>query len=368
MRHAAPFFSWGFFIFGLNKMMRINFYLRTGHAGVLCAFAAIFLCAPVLRGAQTAPPVAQTNIEGAKSGAPLIVKDDKGRQVEVPQPLKRIISLAPSVTETIYALGAQDRLVADTDVCNYPPAAQKLPKIGGPFTPNLEVIVSLKPDLVVVAADSGNRKETADALDLLHVPTYATSAKTVDEVLASIVKLGDVLGNGEQGRTLSESLRARLQDLHHRLENVTPTRVLFVVWQEPLMSIGQDTYIADALRHAGAESVVQTKQDWPRVSWEEVVRLQPTYLVFASAHPEEITAMMAGMRNLPGWRDLKAVEENKIVIVSEAINLPAPRLVDSIEELARHLHPEAFIDAPHVPAATVNLAKHSVAHAAESAQ
>jgi iron complex transport system substrate-binding protein len=335
--------------------MPIKFHPRIGRADALCGVAIILFCTSGMLRAQTAPP-AQTNGDGAKS-APLIVKDEVGRTVEVPQPLKRIISLAPSVTETIYALGAQDRLVADSDVCNYPPAAQKLPKIGGPFTPNLEVIVSMKPDLVVAAANSGNRKEAVDALDLLHVPTYATNAKTVDDVLTSVVRLGDVLGVGEQGRALSESLRLRLQDLHRRLENVAPTRVMFVVWQEPLISIGQDTYIADALRRAGAESVIQTKQDWPHIGWEEVVRLQPAYLVFASAKPEEITVTLNGMRNLPGWRDLKAVEENKIVIVSEAINLPAPRLVDAIEELAKRLHPEAFVEAPKIPVGTVHLAK-----------
>jgi iron complex transport system substrate-binding protein len=355
--------------------MRIKFHYRVGRADALCAVAIILFCAPTELRAQTVPPP-QTNGDSAKSTAPLIVKDDVGRTVEVPQPLKRIISLAPSVTETIYALGAQDRLVADTDVCNYPPAAQKLPKIGGPFTPNLEVIVSLKPDLVVAAANSGNRKESVDALDLLHVPTYATNAKTVDDVLTSVVKLGDVLGVGEQGRVLSESLRVRLQDLHHRLENVAPTRVLFVVWQEPLITIGQETYIADALRRAGAESVIQTKQDWPHIGWEEVVRLQPAYLIFASAKPEEITATLNGMKNLPGWRDLKAVEENKIVIISEAINLPAPRLVDAIEELAKRLHPEAFADAPKVPTGMVHLSKRAPVlrsvptsmHAAESAR
>jgi iron complex transport system substrate-binding protein len=347
--------------------MPILFHRRIFSASALYALAAI------VAGAQTIPPplqssTTQTNSADAKAAVPLIVKDDMERSVTVPQPVKRIISLAPSVTETIYALGAQDRLVADTDVCNYPAAAQKLPKVGGPFTPNLEVIVSLKPDLVVVAANSGNRKETADALDLLHVPTYATNAKTVDDVLNSIVKLGDVLGVGEQGRILTESLRGRLQDLHHRLENIVPTRVLFVVWQEPLISIGQETYIADALRHAGAESVISTKQDWPKVSWEEVVRLQPTYLVFASAHPEDIMTMMTGMRNLPGWRDLKAVEENKIVIVSDAINLPAPRLVDAIEELAKHLHPEAFVDAPHTPTGMAHLVNRTIARVAESAK
>jgi iron complex transport system substrate-binding protein len=349
------------------RLMRTSYYRRIFSSTALCAIATI------VAGVQTTPlaplRVAQANGDNAKA-APLVVKDEAGRTVEIPQPVKRIISLAPSVTETIYALGAQDRLVADTDACDYPPAAQKLPKVGGPFTPNLEVIVSLKPDLVVVAANSGNRKETADALDLLHVPTYATNAKTVDEVLTSIVRLGDVLGAGEQGRTLSESLRTRLQDLHRKLENVAPTRIFFVVWHEPLMSIGQDTYIADAMRRAGAESVIPTREGWPRVSWEEVVRAQPEYLVFGSAHPEEITTMMAGMRNLPGWRDLKAVEEHKIVIISDAVNSPAPRIVDAIEELARRLHPEVFVDAPRAPAGVVHqaaaLTAGATTHAAES--
>jgi iron complex transport system substrate-binding protein len=372
MRRAAPFFSWGFFIWKRINLMRLKIHRRFRGAHALGALTAIISAAaflffsPVASCAQSPPSQSQTqgtqsNGESAKPTSPLIVKDEAGRTVEIPQPVKRIISLAPSVTETIYALGAQDRLIADTDACLYPAAAQKLPKIGGPFTPNLEVIVAMKPDLVVVAANSGNRKETADALDLLHVPTYATNAATVDDVLASIVRLSDVLGVGEQGRALSESLRARLQDLHHKLESATPARVFFVVWHEPLMSVGQNTYIADAMRRAGGESVIPIKEGYPRVSWEEVVRAQPEYIVFGSVHPEEITAMMAGLRNLPGWRDLKAVAENKIVIISDGINVSAPRIVDAIEELARHLHPEVFTDAPHVPAG-------SVIHAARSAQ
>jgi iron complex transport system substrate-binding protein len=300
------------------------------------------------RAAQSAPPPAvQTNPEPAKAAGPLVVKDDVGRRVEVPQPVKRIVSLAPSLTETIYALGLQDRLVGDTDFCDYPAEAKKLPKVGGPFTPNLEVILSLKPDLVLLAANSANRKETADSLDLLHVPAYATDARTIDDVLASVMKLGEVLGAAEQARALTDSLRARLDALHKKLGTVTPVRVLFVVWQEPLISIGQETFLADAIRRAGAESVIRTKQDWPHVNLEEAVKQQPEYLVFASAHPEEITASLATMRNLPGWRDMKALQENRVVIISEAINKPAPRLIDAIEELARDLHPEVFAEGPH---------------------
>ncbi|MFZ0818648.1 MAG: cobalamin-binding protein [Candidatus Acidiferrales bacterium] len=323
---------------------------RASVSAVRTAAVAVLLSASALLAAQTAPPATlptQTNAESPKAAAPLVVKDEAGRRVEIPQPVRRIVSLAPSVTETIYALGLQDRLVADTDFCDYPPEAKKLPKVGGPFTPNLEVILSLKPDVVLLAANSGNRKETAEALDLLHVPAYATSAKTVDDVVASIARLGEVLGAADQGRALADSLRARLDALHKKLGTAAPVRVLFVVWQEPLISIGQETFLADAMRWAGAESVVQTKQDWPHVNLEEVVKLQPEYLVFASAHPEEITAILAGLRNVPGWRDMKALQENRIAIVSDAINRPAPRLVDAIEELARDLHPEVFAEGPH---------------------
>jgi iron complex transport system substrate-binding protein len=354
----APFSRGAFLFVGEWVSMRIGFGHKFGElkrwrasasttvATILCC-AALLLLTSVARGAQSAPPAAQTNPETAKAAAPLIVKDEAGRRVEVPQPVRRIISLAPSLTETIYALGLQDRLVADTDFCDYPAEAKKLPKVGGPFTPNLEVILSLKPDIVLLAANSANRKETADALDLLHVPAYATNARTIDDVIASIARLGEVLGAADQGHALADSLRARLDALHRKLGTAAPVRVLFVVWQEPLISIGQETFLADAMRWAGAESVIRTKQDWPHVNLEEAVKQQPEYLVFASAHPEEITASLANMRTLPGWRDMKALQENRVVIVSDAINRPAPRLVDAIEELARDLHPEVFAEGPH---------------------
>jgi iron complex transport system substrate-binding protein len=309
------------------------------------ASVAVILCviAQFVPGYVEAANVAQ---EKATTGSTIIMKDDVGRSVAIPQPIRRLVSLAPSVTETLFALGVQDRLVADTDFCDYPAEAKKIPKIGGPFTPNLEVILSLKPDLVVLAANTANRKETADALELLHVPAYATSARTIEEVIASIGRLGVILGVADQGRKLTDSLQARLDAVHRRLSRATPVRVLFVVWQEPLISIGQETFLADALRWAGAESVVRTKQDWPHVNLEEVVRLQPEYLVFASAHPEEVMAAISHVRDLPGWRDMKALQENRIAIVSDAINRPAPRLVDAIEELARDLHAELFTEGP----------------------
>ncbi|HXQ98470.1 MAG TPA: cobalamin-binding protein [Candidatus Limnocylindrales bacterium] len=308
---------------------------------------ALLVWAQFPAGGQTSPSQ-QTNAERDKTTplAPRMVTDEVGRHVEIPQPVRRIVSLAPNVTEMIYALGAESRLVGDSDACDYPPDAQKKTKVGGPFTPNLEQIVALKPDLVLIAANSGNRRETADALDLLHIPTYATNAFTIEDILKSIVDLGDVIGATEQARTVTASMRAKMDQLRTKLADTKPAHVLFVIWQEPLISIGRNTFLADALRLAGAESIIDTRQDWPHVNMEEVVHLQPEYLVFAPDHSSEMATHLAALRSTPGWRDLKAVQENRVAVVSDAINRPAPRLIDAVVELARQLHPEAFANAP----------------------
>jgi iron complex transport system substrate-binding protein len=114
------------------------------------------------------------------------------------------------------------------------------------------------------------------------------------------------------------------------------------VWTEPLISIGRGTFIADALRHAGAQSVVDTAAEWPGINLEEMVRLQPEYLVFASSHAGDTQHDIAALRMRPGWRNLEAMRRGNIAVISDAINRPAPRMVDAIEQLARALHPESF--------------------------
>ena len=271
--------------------------------------------------------------------------DEFGRTVRVPQLPSRIVSLAPSLTETVYALGAQDRLVGDTDYCDYPPDAQKKKKVGGPINPNLEEIAALHPDLVLVTKEI-NRLDTVRALDSLGIPAYATDARNVDEILSTTQKLADVLGVPENGKALTADLQARLLALHARLETFPPSRVLFIVWTEPLISIGKNTFIADALRKADATSIVESTQDWPQMSLEEVVRLRPEYLVFAESHSDAGSHEFEVLASRPGWSILEAVRNRRFAVISDAVNRPAPRIVSAIEDLARQLHPAAFQEAP----------------------
>jgi iron complex transport system substrate-binding protein len=282
--------------------------------------------------AQTTAPALDRGLE---------VIDDFGRRVTLPQEAQRIVSLAPSLTETMYALELQDRLVGDTDYCDYPPQAQTKPHVGGPMNPNLEQVVSLHPDLVL-ATRQGNRLETVEALTRLGIPVYATDPKSVEDVIESTRRLADVLGAHPQGEALEHSLHVRLAEIRRRVRAEAARRVFFVVWADPLISIGKTTFLADALRWAGAESVIETTQDWPRLSIEEVVRQQPEYLIFSSTHFEEASRTVDDLRTRAGWRALDAIRDRRIVVVSDAVNRPSPRLVDAIEQLARQLHPEAF--------------------------
>jgi iron complex transport system substrate-binding protein len=118
--------------------------------------------------------------------------------------------------------------------------------------------------------------------------------------------------------------------------------VLFIVWSSPLISVGQGTFIADALKFAGAESVVKSSKNWPEMSMEEVVRLQPEYLIFARGHDDPDAGNLDALRKRPVYRDLKPVREGHVVSVSDSIDRPAPRMIDAIEELAHELHGHAF--------------------------
>jgi iron complex transport system substrate-binding protein len=293
-----------------------------------------------------APPFAQactaqsTSASVAKD-AFRTVSDETGRTVRIPVPVRRLVSLAPSMTETIYALGMEDLLVGDTDYCDYPAAAARKHKVGGAINPSLEEIASLKPDLVLVTKGF-NRLETVQQLERLGIAAYATDPHTIDDIRSSLHKLADLLGNPTAGETLDGQLLRQESDLRQRLENTPSKRVLFVVWTEPLISIGKHTFIADALIHAGANSVVESSQDWPQMSLEEMVRLQPDFLVFASSHSEAVSRDMEALAKRPGWDELDAVKHRRYAVISEGVNRPAPRLFSAVEELARQLHPEAF--------------------------
>lgn len=268
------------------------------------------------------------------------VTDETGRVVRVPARLERLVSLAPNLTEIIYALGLEERLVGVTTVCDFPPAARAKPKVGDVTNPNLERIVELKPDLVL-GTPAGNRRETADALEHLGVPVYGIDPHSVNDIFTSIQHVAELAGVPEAGQELATRLQARLAALPAPRESSGRPRVLFIVWLEPLVTVGGNTFLNDVLERAGAESITANlAQGWPQLSVEEVIERDPDYLVVPRTPPLE--ARMADLARRPPWQRLRAVEQNRIIWLDEAVLRPGPRIVEAIEELARALHPDAF--------------------------
>jgi iron complex transport system substrate-binding protein len=337
-------FPRGFFV------ARMEDGLRSGR-GWRRVITGVGLCALLFAVASRANAIGiARGQDAAANSVARVVTDEVGRRVAVPARVKRVVSLAPNLTETIYALGLEEELAGDTDYCDTPSAAKAKPHVGAPLNPSLEAIVGLRPDLVL-ATTSINRRETVDALERLGIAVYTSDPHTVRGMLKSIAVMAALLeppdgdaaeGADETGAAFVAQLQARLDALHARLQDLPLVHVLFVVWEDPLISIGQNTFIADALRWAGAESVILSKQNWPQVTFEEVVRLEPEYIVLANSHAGAGQRSVAELRGRAGWKKLPAIESGHVAIISEEINRPSPGLIDAIEQLARELHPEAF--------------------------
>jgi iron complex transport system substrate-binding protein len=314
-----------------------EYFTRAGRK-VFCMIYFLVCCGVVQAGAAAAAPRQAPSFKRATK----FVTDETGRRVAIPFSVQRIVTLAPDLTETVYALGLGDKLAADTTFCDTPAAAKLKPHIGSPQTPSLEAIVAMHPDLVL-ATTSINRPETADALLRLGISVYTSDPHTVRGMLDSIARMADLMGANEQGTSLVAQLQARLDAVHARIAELPLVHVLFVVWEDPLITIGQNTFIADALRWAGAESVIVADQNWPQVSMEEIVRLQPEYILFTENHAESNDDNeLSRLRARPAWNALKAIQLGHIVRVDDEITKPSPGLVGAIEQIARALHPDVF--------------------------
>lgn len=265
--------------------------------------------------------------------------DMAGRQVDLQAPPRRIISLAPSLTEILFALGAGDAVVGVTEYADYPPEAQKKTSVGAGLDPNLEVIVALRPDLVLASADT-NRWDTLIQLEQLRIPVYGVKAVRVEGVFASIGKVGEAIGRRRQAERLIAEMRQRMAAVLDRVRELAKPKVLYAVWIDPLIVAGRGTVIDDLLRMAGAENIVQTT-GFPRYGLEEVLAHPPDVIILASDRGG--LQDWKFLRRLPVWREIPTVREGAVRIIdANVVNRPGPRIAEAVELLARLLHPEAF--------------------------
>lgn len=270
----------------------------------------------------------------------LTFTDQTGRPVSLTAPPRRVISLVPSVTEVLFALGAQDLLVGVTDFCDYPAAARLKPRVGGMLAPSLEAMVALKPDLVI-ATTAGNREETVTQLERLKIPVYLVNPTSVTGVLDVISRLGAVTGHAAQAARLVASLEARIKAVTERVTPLPRPRVLYVLWPDPLIVPGRGALVSELIARAGGDSVtVDGGEAYPRYSLEAAVARAPQVIVLASHGSGQGTISREKWER---FASLPAVKAGRLYSVDgNLLHRYGPRVVDGLELLARLFHPEAF--------------------------
>jgi len=272
--------------------------------------------------------------------AAFAVTDQTGRQVTLEAPPRRIVSLVPSVTELIFAIGAQDLLVGVTDFCDYPPAARRKPSVGGMLAPSLETLVALRPDLVV-ATTAGNREETVTQLGRLGIPVYLVNPERIAGVLDVISRLGGLTHREGEAARLQASLQARVDAVVARVKGRPRPRVLYVLWPDPLIVPGRGALVSELLALAGGDSVTSDVGDqYPRLSLEAAVARSPEVIILASHGSGQ--GRMA-REKWERFKSLPAVKAGHLYTVDgNLLHRYGPRMVDGLEGLARLIHPEAF--------------------------
>ena len=253
----------------------------------------------------------------------------------------RIVSLAPSVTETLFALGEGGAVVGVSQYCDYPPAAVALPKVGTFLTPNVEAIAALRPDLIVGPSLSSSRREVR-ALEAMGYPTLTVDDSSLDGIEASIASIGARTAEQAAARDLLRGIRAQIEGVRARLRGARSRRVVMLVGHEPMVAVGRGTFLDDLLHLATADNIADVSgQNWPRLSLEYIVAMQPEVILDGAMGTDADTPRGFWAR----YPEIPAVREHRVFGYPQDPTLhPGPRVGQTLELIARLIHPEAFAD------------------------
>ncbi len=312
--------------------------------------ALFLLCSLLVGGAATAPaipveanaclaasPVAISGTPGV-AAFPVTITDDVGRQVVLQEAPQRIVSIAPSNTEILFALGLGEKVVAVDQYSDYPPEAEQKPQLGSYVKPDLEQIVAAAPDLVLA---TGVHEETVvPQLEALRLTVAVINPEDLDDVFDGIGLVGRITGQDARATGLVCELLDRVDAVAERINGAPRPRVFFELSPE-LHTAGPDSFIDDLISRAGGENIAAgATEEWPQLSAEVLLEQDPEVILLAD---EAAGVSPDQVRTRPGWQQVTAVEQDRIVAIDpDLTNRPGPRVVDGLEAIARALHPERF--------------------------
>ncbi|MBB4014357.1 cobalamin-binding protein [Niveibacterium umoris] len=262
------------------------------------------------------------------------VLDDTGATVTLAAPAKRIVSLAPHATELLFAAGAGPRVVAVTEYSDFPPAATKLPRIGGYNAVDLERIVALKPDLVVAWA-SGNPKAQVDRIKALGIPVFLSEPRKFETIATNLERLGMLAGTAPDGARAASTLREGLSRLRTRHQNLPPLRVFYQVWSDPLQTLNGQHLVSEVLRLCGGTNIFANLEPIaPTVTREAVLKAAPE-AILTGREPDTDKGSLDAWK---AWPQLPAVAHDNLFYVNgDYLNRPGPRILAGAEEVCGRL-------------------------------
>jgi iron complex transport system substrate-binding protein len=268
-------------------------------------------------------------------------KDEVGREVAFSFPPKRIVSLAPNITEILFSLGLDEEIVGVSIHCNFPEKAKGKARVGSYISLDFEKITSLKPDLII-ATGAGNTRDMVDRLEKLGFQTYVIYPKKFDDILKSIAHIGQVVNRDREARVIIEGMRKRSQRVTELTKGLPPPKVFIQIGDVPIVTVGKGSFADDLIRLAGGENISgKEKEVYPRFGMEEILKRSPEVIVISSMNPRGDYQKI--LQEWARWKTIPAVKNGRIHLIdSDLLDRPSPRIIDGLEELARVLHPEKF--------------------------
>ncbi|MFO7963655.1 MAG: cobalamin-binding protein [Desulfobacterales bacterium] len=269
------------------------------------------------------------------------VTDQLGRTITFPDNPKRIVSMAPNITEIMYALNQQHRLVGATLFSDYPPEAEEIPKVGSYVHLDIERIVALQPDLCFATKD-GNPIEVVGMLDSMDIPVYAVNPRNLDTVMKTLLEIGALLNAEANAQRVVSQMKKRIQRVTKRVAHAdSRPKVFCQIGINPIVSAGTDTCIHELIEMAGGKNIAEGPVPYPRFSREQILSLAPDIFIITSmARGAVFESVQSDWKKFPS---IPAVRNHRIMLVnSNILDRPTPRLVDGLEMLARIIHPVIF--------------------------
>lgn len=261
------------------------------------------------------------------------VVDFKGRNIVLDKIPQRIVSLSPSNTETLFALGAGEKVVGVTSYCDYPEEAEKVQRIGTFEEPNMELIKKAQPDVVLAGY---LKKEAVKALEGMGIPVIVTEAESFEEIYKSIGIIGKLTGTAAKAEEIITDMKNKIAEIEAKVKDKKKPAVFYVVWADPLMTAGSNTFINDVIKAAGGINVAEKVERWANYSVEELIRDNPDMLV-AALHSTDEGMTKEDLKKSRIFNKLECVRQGRIYVMSDdnIISRPGPRIVQAIEEMNR---------------------------------